>query len=156
MANCKLHRKKRPIFICIVEGNENKTEINYIECLNRDIRGISIKIHQDEHTDPQGMYKTAKTLILRNGLSGEDRIFILIDDDSSQNKIQIVRDMPKKISLITFVISSPCFENWLVSYFNNPKVGITSSQAIIDLSKFIKGYKKSGHYYDKLPSDHYK
>lgn len=138
-------RQRRPILLLVCEG-KNKTERKYFshykvrECLYR------VEIKDSEATDVIGMAKRASNLYkeYQMDIALGDQAFCLIDMDLREDKYNAYLKARQKYPNITFIVSNPCFEIWLLYHFTeNPKAE-SSSQAVKEqMKKYVPEYNES-------------
>lgn len=138
-------RKRNPIILLVCEG-KNKTERKYFSHYQIRECNYKLMIKNSEATDVMGMARRTANLYKQyqlNGILG-DRAFCLIDLDLRHDKFEAYLNARQKYHDITFVISNPCFEIWLLYHFtNNPKAE-SSSQAVKEqLKKYIPDYNEA-------------
>ena len=138
-------RQRRPILLLVCEG-KNKTERKYFshykvrECLYR------LEIKDSEATDVMGMAKRASNLYkeYQMDIALGDQAFCLIDMDLREDKYNAYLKARQKYPNITFIVSNPCFEIWLLYHFTeNPKAE-SSSQAVKEkMKKYVPDYNEA-------------
>lgn len=138
-------RKRNPIILLVCEG-KNKTERRYFSHYQIRECNYKLMIKNSEATDVMGMARRTANLYKQyqlNVILG-DRAFCLIDLDLRHDKFEAYLNARQKYPDITFVISNPCFEIWLLYHFtNNPKAE-SSSQAVKEqLKKYIPDYNEA-------------
>ena len=138
-------RQRRPILLLVCEG-KNKTERKYFshykvrECLYR------VEIKDSEATDVMGMAKRASNLYkeYQMDIALGDRAFCLIDMDLREDKYNAYLKARQKYPNITFIVSNPCFEIWLLYHFTENPRAESSSQAVKEqMKKYIPEYNES-------------
>ena len=138
-------RQRRPILLLVCEG-KNKTERKYFshykvrECLYR------VEIKDSEATDVMGMAKRASNLYkeYQMDIALGDQAFCLIDMDLREDKYNAYLKARQKYPNITFIVSNPCFEIWLLYHFTENPRAESSSQAVKEqMKKYIPEYNES-------------
>ena len=149
-------RQRNPILLLVCEG-KNKTERKYFshykvrECRYR------LEIKDSEATDVMGMAKRASNLYkeYQMDVALGDQAFCLIDMDLREDKYNACLKARQKYPNITFIVSNPCFEFWLLYHFTeNPKAE-SSSQAVKEqMKKFVPNYNESMYVYTQYDLEH--
>ena len=165
MVKFKRSRKKREsrrIFLIITEGNIDEIYFKqYRKHRNNSESKVSINVKTAGHaTDPYNIIKYAvkeknKIKDNSNALGG---IFCVFDIDivvktkekTVKENLSKAENLGKRnnISLIT---SFPCFELWLLLYFEDyNKPGFECETVIKELQKFLSSYSKNKKEFDKI------
>lgn len=137
-------RKEKKIILMITEGN-NQTETNYFKRIES--TGYRIVFASGNDTDPEKMMKTLSSQYKAKGLSPQkgDLGFSLIDSDCEEFKTMQIQKADKLGSKhVKQLVSSPCFEIWLLCHFECSTRQYNSSDEVIKyLKNYIKNYSKS-------------
>lgn len=139
------NRHRSPIFLLVCEGR-NKTERKYFAHYQIRDCHYRLKIKDSVATDIMGMARRTTSLYKEYEMDSSlgDQAFCLIDMDLRSDKYEAYLKARKKYPGITFIVSNPCFEIWLLYHFTeNPKAE-SSSQAVKEqLKKYIPNYDES-------------
>ncbi len=147
-------KKERVTFLVIAEGR-NKTETLYLSNFQEQGKGYYIRfVKAGSKTDAEALYKTllAKWKELGLSTSSGDKGFIVIDIDNDSKKSDKVMTLIKenKNEAISFIISNPTFEIWLLLHFKyTTKFYENGNQVIKDLKKYIENYEKNHDCYEE-------
>lgn len=138
-------KRRKPVYALILEGR-NKTEKMYFgHFISRNAPYI-LKLISAEDTDPLGMAKKADETRRKFEMRPEngDKAFCLIDVDLSHVRMNQIESAKKKYQNISFVLSNPCFEIWLLYYFTEYPAVVGSSQKVKDeLKRFVPNYTEN-------------
>lgn len=143
--NKRYPKQRKPIYALILEGR-NKTEKLYFNHFNTRQAPYILKLISAEDTDPMRMAAKADYVYKDFDMSKDngDEVFCLIDVDLSNERYGQIVAAKKKYKNVSFILSNPCFEVWLLYYFTeNPRV-VSSSQKVKDeLRKFVPNYTEN-------------
>ena len=138
--------KQKNVILIGLEGT-NQTENLYFSNYNKREKPYIIKIAQGNFTDPVNMVEAVSRSIKKYSLNLEegDKAYCIFDADNNPNKdIQIKKaEAIAKQKGIEIIVSNPCFENWFLCHFRYLSKIQDNKEAIKELSKYIKGYKKN-------------
>jgi len=141
-------KKRKPFIVLICEGR-NKTETNYFRHFIKRENPYNLKIFSSEDACPSRMAKKARLLIDEMQLDNKigDKVFCLVDLDLSSKQYQKIMEEKtncKKKCKIEFILSNPCFEAWLLYYFERyPKIEKTSQKVKERLKKHVPQYTEN-------------
>ncbi len=141
----KYSKKRKPLIVLVCEGR-NQSETLYFEHFNKREAPYSLKIKGSESTDIKNMAKKADSLYKDYQMDSKlgDKVFCLIDLDLNQQQVDAYNFVKFKYKHISFIVSNPCFEVWLLYYFTaNPKVEPSSQKVKEQLSKYVEDYTES-------------
>ncbi len=149
-------RVKNKIIFIFCEGKENKTERYYFEQLrqNKRLSNYKIKVkHKTGHSDPEGLVKYAKSLVLTKEIDFRlgDLAWCVFDMD---NNTQKQLDKAKKAAgkNIGLFLSNPSFEIWYLLHFELYKDKLNNDDLINRLRNpnNIPNYEKNKCYYNHV------
>ena len=140
-------RKERSIVLLSTEG-KNKTETRYFTDLARHY-GLNIQFAPGNYTDPVNMMKALIQECEKKELEAElgDKAFCLVDSDVDPHKNEqlSIADSMSGAKMIQLIVSSPCFEVWVLCHFSRSiKHPNSSSSVVDDVLKVLPGYSKDG------------
>ena len=137
-------RKTKKIILMITEGN-NQTETNYFKRFESP--EYRIKFAHGNDTDPVKMINTLISQYVDWGLSSEngDLGISLIDTDCKKYKDSQIMEADKLCSeTIKQIVSSPCFEIWLLCHYEFSTRQYNSSDEVVkNLKNYIRDYSKN-------------
>ena len=139
---------------------EGATEEAYFEAYKRKIHCAAVVIEHSHHGDPKGL--VAEAIKAKEGSPANDIFWVVYDAEelSQRNKLQSHAEAFQAANRngINIAFSAICFEVWLLLHFTpNPWVFLQASNAVKELQKYIKNYKKGDlniltTLQDKLPT----
>lgn len=137
-------RKRKSIMLIVAEG-ENRTETNYFRSFPSE--KYRIKFVSGNDTDPIKMMKNLKQQFSSLGLSSSngDVGVSLIDTDCDVSKdIQIRSADELATKEVLQIVSSPCFELWLLLHFSwSTRQFSSSNEVVASLKKELPTYSKN-------------
>lgn len=146
-------KKERVTYLVVAEG-KNKTETLYLSHFQEQGKEYYLRfVKAGTRTDAESLYKTLVSKWKEMGLSAAsgDKGFVVLDIDNDKQKAEKVMGLIRKnkTSGITFVVSNPVFEVWLLLHFRFTTKFYADGDAVIkDLKKYISNYAKSMDYFD--------
>jgi hypothetical protein len=146
-------RERKPVVFIICEGS--KTEIRYFKNFSSRNSLIEVRPIESKHKSALSLVKRAKDAIGQEPYSPEDgdQLWCVFDrDGNSDEQLQKADALAKRLKY-NIVFSNPCFELWLLLHFMDHSAYLEDAAAVLkllDSSKVIPNYKKSGDYYDVL------
>lgn len=144
----KSNRRIKPVYLVIAEGR-NKTETQYLSHFQEQGKYYCIHfVKAGNNTDAESLYKTLVAKWNELGLSEKngDRGFIILDIDNDPLKSDKVTYLmhSNENQAISFVVSNPTFEVWLLSHFKYTTKFFADGNAVIsELRKNIPDYEKN-------------
>jgi len=137
-------RKRKSIMLIVAEG-ENRTETNYFRLFPSE--KYRIRFVSGNDTDPVKMMKNLKRQFSSLGLSSScgDMGVSLIDTDCDVSKDVQIRLADELATKEVFqIVSSPCFELWLLLHFCwSTRQYSSSNEVVAFLKKELPTYSKS-------------
>ncbi len=148
----KNRRKTKPVYLFIAEGR-NRTEKLYLSNFQKQEYGFSLQFAKaGSKTDAESLYETMLTKWIELDLSDEkgDLGFVVIDIDNDPQKADKVVNLIQKNQnpSISFIVSNPTFEVWLLMHFRYTTKHFADGNAVIsELKKYIPDYEKNQDYF---------
>ena len=135
------NRERRCKVLIVAEG-KNKTETKYFRELKREYN-LNLSFVSGDYTDPVNM---VNALIKEVDNDYGDIGFCLIDSDFAVGKNEQIARADKMAAKckVNVIVSSPCFEIWLLCHFNASTKQYRNFEEVFSaLRKELPGYTKN-------------
>lgn len=139
-------KRQRVPIICIVCEGKNRTERNYFNKFKNKNNPYRLIIVDAMVTDIVNMDKKCNSLIKEYQLDKKigDHVFCVFDLDVDPKKAVKYQELKGKNKKIEYIASNPCFEAWLLYYFEKSPKAVNSSKAeVAQLKKHCNNYEKN-------------
>ncbi len=143
-----IRRKIKPVYLIVAEG-KNKTETTYLSHFQGQEKSYSLRFAKaGNKTDADSLYETMQSKWKELELSSDngDKGFIVVDIDKDPHKASGILDLINRNTndAISFVVSNPTFEIWLLLHFKYTTKQFPDGNAVIsELKKYIPDYAKN-------------
>ncbi|TVQ81047.1 MAG: RloB domain-containing protein [Flavobacteriales bacterium] len=166
MSRYKVHRKPRPTFAFVVDG---ETEIWYLQMLKRNERSLNVNV-KPEIPQKKSIGDQFKLVV---DLSGREyvKIFWIVDLDTvikesreakdgkktpMQEFVEFRQIIDREYHNVSVIVNNPCLEFWFLLHFDHANTYFTSCANVESaLKKCLAGYQKSRTYFTKQDNDIY-
>ena len=146
----RIRKPKRTVLI-VCEGE--KTEITYFNKFKIRNSGVHIDAVHGKCTDPKNIVDFAEER-MNNKWSIDfdegDGVWCVFDVDDNTDHVLKNTFEHAKTKNIQIALSNPCFELWFLLHYKLILSQISRDEALIELKKYIKNYKKNMDVYPIL------
>ena len=133
---------QRPVVLIVCEGHTEETYFSAVKATYRNKTAVNIQIKRD-CSDP---FKLVEKAIQLNREGDYDLVFCVLDGDRP-DRVAMARARIGKRGGVDLVLSTPCFEVWLLLHLVRSDAPFTECAAVCArLREHLPDYVKGAHY----------
>jgi len=134
---------QRQVILIVCEGQTEEAYFHAVKATYRDAKAVNIQITRP-HSDPVKVVKKGK---MSNRGGDFDRVYCVVDGDKPE-RIDLARQQIGAPGDLDLVVSTPCFEVWLLLHFERSDAPFASCAQACNrlrephrLPDFVKGLR---------------